>query len=964
MSNAPDLKALREKREEILKAELAAWLHDWQKCIDMAIASHWKKSKYVEQSKIQEWQKRGSQWKPGEFSQVLQTHSVDICHDHIDLKTLAEEGANPKTKGLNSPHYLSRTLARSHGIGHVEKELKENENLDLSTDYLASPLGNEPHNPTGFLQKLIEKVKPKLEKRLRGKLGHRSFLDILHNLFKYAWGDTRRPINEVTLWDWSSIVAALYKAEIVRCVLKGEQREPNQIKWRLLSIRTNGLEYLLSANSIPDLLARKELLTDAWNRVQTLLEEEYPLGLEVYRDENGPVFVVPDIDYLLGLTDSTRNHKTLREFILEAFRQGTVKNDPCLAVAGEIVPYLNPDKEGWDGQNKLPPIGKVHLKKIPRIKREPHWLAEQWCNLPKPEEVCTVCGLRPQGPSEKAQDRKMCDVCEKRRADRTREWATNIGRVFLSTIWLDEVADKNGRLALIVGTFGLDHWLDGTLVRSLAVRSPKNVSDKTKTEEIAKTPSFARLRRIWETTRRFWEETLKGIKNNLAERPRLFLRGSVQDGSLGPYHAYELEIQGRKVAVLWVPPDAKDDDGNDLPYRGGFWVIENLEYLDKVYGRSFHEIVKSLADRKESLTIYEPTEYGRPGESRATFVVEEPPHVENAYLPLIPILAEPRTFMALVPSEKALEILKAIKTKYEREMGKVCNRLPLHLGAVFAGRKMPLRAIMDAGRRMLRQQTKPLIWEAMCSARKQINKGDELPKEFKDDKEGQFKEWYEVTLRNGNHQITWFVPALMGDGQTEDRWYPYVFLASPDKPTGRTRYYKTDLGNPWNSAHPWLVHAGKLQPGDKIYFTPATVDFEFLDYNIRRFEIYYEDGKRKGTLTRPYLLDEFPVLEKIWEYLTEKRNNKTRLSSSQIFAIRNLIETKREEWFEKPEDSLSDENFKRFCKDLFINAQWNWGKPDGGENITFEKLADWAVRGWFTDAVYLFHHVMKEPDKE
>ncbi len=28
MSNAPDLKALQEKREEILKAELAAWLHD------------------------------------------------------------------------------------------------------------------------------------------------------------------------------------------------------------------------------------------------------------------------------------------------------------------------------------------------------------------------------------------------------------------------------------------------------------------------------------------------------------------------------------------------------------------------------------------------------------------------------------------------------------------------------------------------------------------------------------------------------------------------------------------------------------------------------------------------------------------------------------------------------------------------------------------------------------------------
>jgi len=309
-----------------------------------------------------------------------------------------------------------------------------------------------------------------------------------------------------------------------------------------------------------------------------------------------------------------------------------------------------------------------------------------------------------------------------------------------------------------------------------------------------------------------------------------------------------------------------------------------------------------------------------------------------------------------VPANKAFEVVKAIKTKYEREMGKVRNRLPLHIGVVYAYRKMPLRAILDAGRRMLKQKWNNKRWEVVCPARKLIEKGDKLPERFHDDQNGQFKEWFEVLIRQGNRTLTWYVPAKMGDGVTDDHWYPYVFLESSSEPTDRSRYYKAI--SPWNPSHSWLVHAGELEPGDGIYFTPATFDFEFLDTNARRFEIAYdEDGKRKNSLTKPYLLDEVEILDKIWKFLTQKQNGKPRLSTTQIFALREIIETKREEWFDEPHNSLADENFKKFCHDLFVNAQWQWGKP--GEN-ELKWLADMAVRGYFTDAVYLFHHVMKE----
>jgi len=1023
-----DLAKLR-KEKNILRAELAAWLHDARK------------------AGIKE------EWLPDEFKEWLGSRDVTGIHLYAD-------------------DFGKWLLAQAHGIAHFDKQ--DPDKQAPGSSYLSTPFGFEDTysqrfaSPPCWMQDLTN-----LWKR-----------DYAREALSKTYADGRIPINEISLWSWSETTGALTKSSWLATILKGielthpflersflesldnklntlisrkdadiqtilgnlqrniptssshqpfrglktqvsgkneltnlpqflrflnswlEEAKKVEIKnkltqrhweqfldelqqllshlqqalsflsWRLLSVRTDGLEYLLSANSIPDLLARKDLLTDAWDRVQTLLEETYPLGLEVYRDENGPVFVVPDMDNLLGLTDSDHNNKTLREFILEAFRQGTVKGDPCLALAGEIVPHFNLDKEAWDGQSKLPPIGKDHLKETLPLQADPQWVAEQWCNLPKPQERCTVCGLRPQGPGKKARDRRMCDVCEKRRSDRAKEWAANIGRAFLSTIWLDDVADQNGRIALLVGTFDLDFWLDGTLVRSLAVRDPKNAPDNTKTEDIAKNPSFARLRRIWETTRKFWEETLKEAKDKLTARPRLFLKGSVKNGSLGPYHAYELRIQGRKVAVLWVP---EKDDGVDIPkkYRGGFWVIENLEYLDNVYGQPFRDLVQSLQRDQAGLSVYEPSEYGHAGQPIATFIIAEDGvrESEEKHLPLIPILAEPRTFMALVPAESAFEIVKAIKTKYEREMGKVRNRLPLHLGVVFAGRKMPLKAIIDAGRRMLKIDASNLT-EGWTVKKKKIFGQPNNPNEKRGlkalrilkmqdllgDKVDQFRMVccikLEKDIAGQKRQFNWFVPALMGDGQTEDRWYPYVFLASPDEPTDRTRYYKTDLGNPWNSSHPWLVHAGELKPGDKIYFTPATFDFEFLDSNVRRFEVFYgENGKRMGSLAKPYLLDEVETLEKIWKFIAkDSQRGKSRLSSTQIYAIRDLIESKREEWYEEPGSSFKDESFKKFCYDLFVNAQWQWGKPNNRE---LNWLADMAVRGYFTDAIYLFHHAMK-----
>ena len=62
-----------------------------------------------------------------------------------------------------------------------------------------------------------------------------------------------------------------------------------------MQVGLNGFEFWRNSTRISDILARRELVSKALNKVQVLLEVTYPLAFEVYRDENGSFFLIPDI---------------------------------------------------------------------------------------------------------------------------------------------------------------------------------------------------------------------------------------------------------------------------------------------------------------------------------------------------------------------------------------------------------------------------------------------------------------------------------------------------------------------------------------------------------------------------------------------------------------------------------------------------------------------------------------------
>jgi len=898
-----DLNVLAKNRDALLLAEVAGLLHDWQKCIDMAVASQWSKNpRLASTSKPDDWKRRGSYLKPKNFADALSHISLQIDSNlSIDLKTLCEEGKDPSS-AKNHPNQLVVLLGTCHAEAHVEKELGGQEQPDTACDWISTAFGFENVQPEGLLQPLLDKVLPLLTQISYSN--RTNLLSKIQEVFSNAWGDTRRPINEVTLWDWGYSVAGLYKSLVAANLI-----QVNTSSWRLLRVNFDVLGLYAKAIKIGDLLGYKRAVERACEAVKKLIEEEYPLGNEIYRDSTGIYFTFPDLDLPADLAQEIR--RRVEEVEMELAPRIDVTVGDRDTATEQLKSILG--KARKEAQKELEqPFDSQNFNTC--------W-QQQWETVGQGRwEVCPVCGLRP-----KREDREVCAVCEKRRKGRLSDWlkALKESTQPQPTIWTNEVADKNGRLALLVGKFDLEDWLSGDLVQTMLVKAvPHSPGECT-----PKNPSPARLRRIWETTQRFWETALdekdSGGDSLLPDsKSRLFLCGKLQKEPRAPDLAEqpicELLVQGFKLSVVW--------DGDR------FIVCDNPSYFQETTGQPLEEVLRPGS----SFPLFTSEGYKKQDQKIGEFKIEKIEH-GTSYLPFIPLLAEPQIFMALVPADRALEVVKAIKAKYEREMGKVQNRLPLHLGVVFASRRTPLQAILEAGRAMLKHST-----------RKETFKVNQVtPSECKDDG------WpieRQVTLCLNNRDITVTVPVVMGDGQTHDVWYPYWQLQKGDDK--RTYCFQGADGKPW-------VHVCDLRQGDEVAFTPSTFDFEFLDTASRRFEVHYDENGRRPRRTRPFYLQDVERLENLWNA------HFSRLKRSQFSQMLQTIEAARERWdIPVGDEALQDKAFCQFVKDTLANANWPkehaWNELRDGEQ---KQLTEAAVRGELADWAELHLEILKEKMK-
>ncbi|OPX76424.1 MAG: hypothetical protein A4E44_00661 [Methanosaeta sp. PtaB.Bin018] len=344
---------------------------------------------------------------------------------------------------------------------------------------------------------------------------------------------------------------------------------------------------------------------------------------------------------------------------------------------------------------------------------------------------------------------------------------------------------------------------------------------------------------------------------------------------------------------------------------------------------SEHELADRLS--KRTFNVLETSEFGR---AKRMLLKVRIKRVESfdGYCPTIPILAESSLCMILVPANKGLALVRAVKCEYERQMGKVRDRLPLHLGLVYAPRRTPIRAVLDAGRAMLNMagsfdMAVGTGWEDWrLAAKDPSNPGK-----------------HELIFNNG---IAWQMPIVAGDCSTSDKWYPRIFE-----------------GDAWTSRKGKLTDGLQVRDpktpsnkGLKLWVRPSRFDFEFLDTTARRFDIHYDANGQRPRRKRPFYLEDLDRLERLWEYMKC-------LTSSQRHQVIHTIEATRETWFGQDADGQSeaDEVFRQFVADTLAGAAWPKGQ---GWNVISEddrkRLVEAGVSGKLTDWAELHMKIMKE----
>ncbi|HWB87547.1 MAG TPA: hypothetical protein VG675_25620 [Bryobacteraceae bacterium] len=931
---AYDLDLLRQNCNQILKAELGAFLHNIGKfgeeflCVQLANAGNTDPAitryrgkfefqnivgiKYGHQSDryqpkpettvfltgtAQSWLKGTSIQLPAPFDD-----RVDYClGDFIEYQNYdfyrppADSKRRPGRWAITSR--LTELLWASHAASAIDKEGAGDQGTQSTLPvHVATVFGHEYPIDTAVLKAAREKLLATVQNGNRN-----DYLTQARTLMVGALAETRRPLNDITLWDVSSAVAAFFKAALAKMLLEGKwtppytydasnNRNPN-LKWRILRIALDGPAFYQHVAKLPDLLARKEIIDHSLDEVKRLLEEECPIANEVYRDEFGSAFVVPDLE---GEDDQgSAIQGLLAEAIRNAFRKPLAcvrqeRADASRNVKLEVTPALSvspADPEGLGLAGEL-------AKGVPRVTAKPETV-RRWWQAAEGADVCTVCGVRPQGhprcrTSRKAQQRRVCVPCEELRDDRCEDWLAKLE----TTIWLDEVADVNGRVALIVGRFGIDKWLErGGYIETSLVVNPNPVQFKQLT--------FARLRRIWDTTARFWEEiegkVLQELVPALGVRWRIKVQpGPGSDDTPARTHAYQLEI--RDIGRLAV---ACADQSSWM-----FITAENLARLAKYHKTSLSELMERIQHKQ--CTILEDKYNDKAGYTRATRIADGSVTAVEAdptpYRAVVKIFADPRSFMMLVPAQGADKILDAIKSKYETEMARVRSRLPIAVGMVFGEAHTPLATVLDAGRRMMMAlPATEKVWKLSaasldnCSRRLQFT-----------------------------NEAAWEIPRYMADGTTEDRWYTY-FL--PD-----------------NSGQ--AIHVGDLKAGDRFKVTPSRFDFQFLDCAATRFELDYSEAGRKLRSPRPYLLEESDDLVRVWLLL------RTGLATSQIKALQADIGAKRRRWNGNARAAL-----EAFVRDTVATADWKPQRKPSREELDF--LTKAGTTALLEDAAELYMGLLK-----
>lgn len=743
-----------------------------------------------------------------------------------------------------------------------------------------------------------------------------------------ALGDTRRPVNEVTLWDQSYMTAALLKSSLARVVLENTYHDPlgsRRPEWRILSVALDRWHFVRKAVRLGDADGYQKAINASFSAVKRLVEVDAPLGCEIYRDTSGIFFTFP------GVTDS------LLDGILDALRP------QILRVVHDVEPELAPHVFTTRASRSVVVLATAITEArraiaIPyRTSTVSSALRSAWNEIAGAREVCPICHLRP-----KAEQEEACRHCRGRREARAKAWLDTPNR----TIWLDEVADAHDRCALIVARFDLSRWLGGAVTESLRTltvgerlsewnakhpgseipdyaqliatvtadlqnnaqnsqllgvlhsgythaggarkfydivveeRDVTGAADSVAADDWAtkarllilfvlrKHPSPARLRRFWATAARFFEENVVRLLDDSLAIGAGSERVSFEIGWVGEAPALQA---GASLDIIV--------DGVQLsPVWDGSRFVStwNHAFLPTAWRSRPGGLAGALQGKAVALR------HGAPPQATihaATVLTGD----VASYASWIPILMSPDQFVAAVPGDRALRLAREVFRQYTVEFSKVRDRLPLHLGILTFDRRLPFYAALDAAYRVLDSAPDASV-EIGASV---LAVGEDAPSMGDRHHVGPGDARTRLRIEIGERELEgerfdWRVSRATGDPQVEDRWTANVRVDG--EATERTGGFQAADGR-------WFVPAEKLRQGDRIRFRPSVVTLHHLDRAGARFDA--------GRCWLP--AEALERIAAIGAVLDEGRRSR-RWSIRQVRALRDLVEERRQRWGDVPQE--------------------------------------------------------------
>ncbi len=785
------------------------------------------------------------------------------------------------------------------------------------------------------------------------------FVNIIRHYYSETIGETRRPINEISLHNYAYTISALMKSNLVKMIIDGWYDPKGISKWRILGINIDVISYMSQGIKIGDILGNEDQIYALFIQIKKLLEYDYPLCKEIYRDSTGIYFSCPDLQQI----------DVLKKEILYKISDLVNQDNEDLHIDYSL--HINIS----DASRSMVILSKEREKSLRNIcyvqSNDGGFINRAFLTYNNGEEICPVCKVRL-----KEDNKNRCSECEKRFVKRSKEW---LNGCIENTIWLDEVSDHNDRVALLIGHFDLRNWLNGNFIRTFLSQrferwrtennnyctnlninslldlengfknlfnnpttfnndwkqicrsfigyplndfinefwNPLAERDTTGESQILtdndkkakhlikllfiKHPSLARINRIWNTTQEF-------------------INKIICEGILKQYFPSNLRRERIQFKITPNPSIEKastcDIDLGFSPVcidreNGIFISTVNLEILKK-FGNSAEEIARNLNNKKIKVKI-ESDKIWRDARIIDTKLADD--RFQN-YFPYIRIFDFPDQFMILVPAFDAFEIVKRIFEEYEIQFSKVRDRLPFHLGIIAFHRRTPLYVAMDAGKRLLKTFNQKTITKEVFI--KSISN-------YSDNRIGKFAKKVELCeIPNySSTQLTWYISYSTGDPAQEDEWHPYIRIVGANP----NRDYSFDYTGNGN----YVVHVKKLQKNDKIQIETSYFKMTFLESASDRFAI--DDDLRP--------IDDIRRLDELWKDIQNIIKEK-KIGIAQLYTFWQEVEKRKRDW----DDNLEKENF---IKDSIINIFKI--SPQKDENL-FNKLFQSSKDGLLNLCLY------------